>query len=169
MEPASRRVAAIRARSRFCCTARSGRKRPFVLVRDYSDAGLETPKCVSARAVATITSGAVKTNPPPPPATPSLPRCPEQVAATLTPTSGPSGTQVTLQFTQPADSWDGFQFEASSGGGGEDGGGFPGAPMRLVATGEHGQKIVYTLIRDYSNGGTIEPTCIAAQVTFTVS
>ncbi len=146
-----------------------GQKETFILVRDYADAGIDTPTCVSARAVVTITSGAVKPSPPPPPATPSLPRCPEQVAATLTPTSGPSGTQVTLQFTPPTDPWDGFQFEASSGGGGEDGGGFPGAPMRLVATGEHGQKIVYTLIRDYANGGTIEPTCIAAQVTFTVS
>ena len=92
-----------------------GQKETFVLVRDYNNAGQETPTCVSARAVVKITSGAVKTNPPPPPATPSLPRCPVQVTATLTPTSGPSGTQVTLQFAQPADSWDGFQFEASLG------------------------------------------------------
>ena len=85
-----------------------GQKETFILVRDYADAGIDTPTCVSARAVVTITSGAVKPSPPPPPATPSLPRCPEQVAATLTPTSGPSGTQVTLQFTAPTDPWDGY-------------------------------------------------------------
>jgi hypothetical protein len=149
-------------------TGAVGQKEAFVLVRDYLNGGNDAPSCVSARALVKITSRAVKRNPPPPPATPSLPRCPTQIAATLTPSRGPSGTQTTLRFTQPAERWDGFQLYVSSGDGGYDGGGFPGS-YEFVAKGEHGQKIAYTLARDYLNGSIIEPTCIAAQVMFTIS
>ena len=146
-----------------------GQKETFVLVREYNNAGDDTPICVSARAAVTITSGVVKRNPPPPPVTPSFPRCPEQVAASLTPRRGPSRTPTTLHFAKPAHRWDGFQLYVSSGGGDEGKRGSPPTQMHFIPKGERSQRIVYTLVREYLNGSMIEPTCIAAQLTFTIS
>ena len=146
-----------------------GEKESFTLVRDYKNGDTIEPTCVSARALVTITSGAIKKNPPPPPATPILPRCPAQVAASLTPTHGPSGTPTTLRFAKPAPPWEGYGSSVSSGGLDQVSRESPPTQMHFIAKGEHHQKIVYTLVREYLNGSLIEPTCIAAKLTFTIS
>lgn len=146
-----------------------GQKESFTLVRDYKNGDTIVPTCVSARAFVTITSGAVKKNPPPPPATPILPRCPAQVAASLTPAHGPSGTPTTLHFAKPAHPWEGYWLNVSSGGLDQVRRESPPTQMHFIAKGEHHQKIAYTLVREYLNGSLIEPTCIAAKLTFTIS
>lgn len=139
-----------------------GQSITFVIVREFAGGGRP---CISGTGSFAVTK--LGTNPPPP-VSPGFGSCPQQTTITLSQTSGPSPSPITISLPPPADNWEGFYIYQGTGTI-ASGGGYPSTPVQVVVKGAVGQQIVFTLVRGYTNGTTIQATCTAASAVFTIT